>query len=59
MDFGGAVANNWTDFQASAKIKRKIVDLLEIESVDHGTFFLLKSNYPSDLVVGPTNVVKD
>jgi hypothetical protein len=59
VDFGGAVANNWTDFQASAKIKRKIVDLLEIESVNHGTFFLLKGNYPSDLVVGPTNVVKD
>jgi hypothetical protein len=59
LEFGGPVANNWTDFQAQVKIKRLIVDILEVETLSNGTFFQLKANYPSDIVIGPTNIVKD
>ena len=59
LEFGGPVPNNFTDFEAQAKYKRIIVDLLEIETNPRGLFFLLKANYAFDLVVGPTNVVTD
>jgi hypothetical protein len=59
IEFGGPVPNNWRDYQAAAKYRRLIVDLLEVETVAHGTFFLLKGNYGSDLIVGPTDIVKD
>jgi hypothetical protein len=58
IEFGGPVPNNWSDWQAEAKIKRNIVDLLAIETAG-GSFYLLKANYLMDLTVGPTEIVKD
>jgi hypothetical protein len=59
IEFGGFVANNWTAFQAEAQITRITVDLVDIEATAHGTLFLLKGNYAQDLIVGPTDIVKD
>ncbi len=59
IEFGGFVPNNWRAFQAEAKITRIIVDLVEIETSPHGSFSLLKGNYSDDLIVGPTDIVKD
>jgi hypothetical protein len=59
VEFGGFVPNNFSDFQAEAKIKRIVVDLLEIQTIPAGQFFLLKGNYSSDVIVGPTDIVKD
>jgi hypothetical protein len=58
IEFGGPVPNNWSDWQAEAKITRNIVDLLAIQTVE-GSFYLLKANYLMDLTVGPTVIVKD
>jgi hypothetical protein len=59
IEFGGFVPNNWRDFQAEAKYTRIIVDLIEIVTSGGGGFSLLKGNYGQDLIVGPTDIVKD
>ncbi|HEU4927752.1 MAG TPA: hypothetical protein VFT24_11910, partial [Vicinamibacterales bacterium] len=59
IEFGGFVPNNFRDFQAEAKIQRSIVDLFEVQAVGLGRFILLKGNYGNDVVVGPTDIVKD
>ena len=59
IEFGGFVPNNFRDFQAEAKIKRLVLELLEVETVKRGSFTLLKGNYGFDLIVGPTDVVRD
>jgi hypothetical protein len=56
VEFGGAVPNNWQDFQAEAKIVMLTPNFVNFETSD-GSLVLLKGNYMTDLEVGPLKVV--